>query len=66
MNLFFLTDLTPDEQQLLIDIRRKKAQLLHEIQVRNTFFIVIIDASLMYDFNQASGGKMSSCNAGEK
>ncbi|XP_076061684.1 uncharacterized protein LOC143037417 [Oratosquilla oratoria] len=29
--------LTLDEQQLLLDIRRKKAQLLHEIQVSVTY-----------------------------
>lgn len=32
-SLSLLSDLTPEEQQLLLDIRRKKAQLLQEIQV---------------------------------
>lgn len=33
VSLSLLADLTPEEQQLLLDIRRKKAQLLQEIQV---------------------------------
>ena len=38
--IFFCADLTAEEQQLLIEIRRKKAQLLHEIQVCLNYLIL--------------------------
>lgn len=41
IKFIYISDLTPEEQQLLADIRRRKEELLREIQVScfSIFFI---------------------------
>ena len=46
MNAFYLSELTPEQQKMLIEIRRRKTELLLEIQVRErscTFCYVVLD-----------------------
>jgi len=49
-NAFYLSELTPEQQKMLIEIRRRKTELLLEIQVRElscTFNYVLLDCSFL-------------------
>lgn len=56
-NCFFLlifTELTPEQQKNLIDIRRKKTELLLEIQVIRIFLKMVIEIEWFKQFNHSN------------
>jgi hypothetical protein len=51
-NAFYLPELTPEQQKMLIEIRRRKTELLLEIQVRElscTFYVVLDCCFLVFE-----------------
>lgn len=47
ITVLFLSELTPEQQKTLIDIRRRKTELLLEIQVSGQFALVFNNYYLM-------------------
>lgn len=51
VKFFFIVELSTDQQKLLIEIRRRKAELLLEIQVSMKFYVTVFPTSYVILLN---------------